>query len=108
MTIVFTLRLSAEKEKEFKANLKRLQRNGYPKVGDKITAIKSGDTMIQTSENGHTREEFHVTKNKTYEVIDNLDCLDGYLHVQADDYGCVRLTLQILEEFFGIEIKEPN
>jgi len=104
--IVFSISVSKEKEKELDENLKRLQKIGYPKVGDKLIAIKSGNTLVERSENGHEIGEFHVTKDKTYEVINNLDFCNGYLHVQADDYGCVLLSPEILEEFFGLKLRK--
>jgi len=94
--ILISIGVTKERERELGRNLRNLQTKGYPKVGDKIIAIKSGNTW---------HNELHLTKGKTYEVIDNIDLIDGYLHVASDDYGCVVLSPQILQKFFGIHLK---
>jgi hypothetical protein len=69
----------------------------YPKVGDKLTCIKSKTY----------HKWFSVTKGKTYKVVDNIDMLNGYFHVKADERGAmyVRLEPEILAEAFGVNLQ---
>ena len=108
MTFVVKISATPETEKKLKDMLENRQRAGYPKVGDKITAIKTGFALI---ENPHCKLG-HVTSGRTYEVFDNIDLAEGFLHVAGDGdvddpaywSSAVRLSLDILEEFFGITL----
>ena len=109
--------------------------SNYPKVGDQLTAIKSGwahrmvgevvhaklygeDVVfsIPTNEKNEAQPkvwyESHVTKGKTYTVVDYCDVIHGYLHLIGDDdpnpkHWSVRvlLTPAALKRFFGIELQ---
>jgi hypothetical protein len=85
------------------------QKRGYPKVGDKIVAIKSGNThhIVQKEEGFNSWWESHVTKGKQYIVEDNGDFITAYLHIQADvdkRGEWVLLTESVLKKFFGIKL----
>jgi hypothetical protein len=74
--------------------------SNYPKIGDELKCIKSGTF----------HGWFSVTKGKTYTVVDNLDMINGYLHVKADERGAlyVRLEPEILRENFGVILQVKN
>ena len=83
----------------------------YPKIGDKLTAIRSGNThhIVQKEEGFSSWWESHVTKGRTYAVVDYGDLMKGYLDGDAEskyhthyDEGRVRLEPWILKRFFGI------
>ena len=70
---------------------------GYPKVGTVLRAVKTGFTEKRY-------DDGHLTKGRDYVVIDNIDLTEGYYHVQSDqEWFNVRLTPEVLKEFFGIE-----
>jgi len=96
--IKISLRLNPKKEKELDKIQAKRKILGYPQVGIKLKAIKSG---IPDKNNPEGR----VTKGKEYTVIDNLDLISGYFHIESDNYGCVVLTSEILKEYFGIELQ---
>jgi len=78
----------------------------YPKVGDVLTCIRSGSTMKFAG----FGQGANVTKDKKYTVVDNLDMINGQLHVQSDE-PCYHTLLspEILKEFFGykLQVKQP-
>jgi hypothetical protein len=74
----------------------------YPKVGDVLTCIRSGSTMKFAGYG----QGANVTKGKKYTVVDNLDMINGQLHVRSDE-PCYHTLLspEILEEFFGYKLQ---
>lgn len=105
LTIFIEIKATKEQTKKLRKRQKELKAKGYPQVGDKITAIKSGYVYTETNEFGYTLKEGKITKGKVYTVIDNLDLSEGYFHIIPDIEGVyIRLTLEVLKEWFGIEI----
>jgi len=97
---ILSIRLKPKAEKELEKRQEKRKRLGYPQVGTKITAIKSGKPEPKFDLGS-------LTKGKTYLVVDNLDLLNGYFHVPSDcKIAFVRLTPRILREYFGITLKE--
>ena len=106
--IVFSMSISPERQKEIELLQRKRAERGYPKIGDVLIATRTGFTAVCRQKKPYpTIREGHVTKGKGYEVIDNLDLVDGHFHLPSDNRGfLVHLSPAVLRRFFGIDFDE--